>query len=63
MIFKAKIKDSNEWIEGSSLIKEESTGDYVIARDGCIYWIDSWEWNFRESDWEFVDSDTIEIIH
>lgn len=57
--FKAKIKNSNEYITGSSLIKHDDGVEvYVITNE--IQWIDGSEWNCRN--FEFIDITTLEVL-
>jgi hypothetical protein len=64
MKFRAKIiKNSNrlnEFIEGDSLVKETSSGDYVIVVNG-MYWVDGREWS-DDGKWEYIDINTLEMI-
>jgi hypothetical protein len=55
---KTKLKDTNVWIEGNSLVFEGSMNEYVIFKDG-IDWIDGSEWN--AGDWEVIDIETLII--
>lgn len=61
MKFRAKIKGTNEWIEGNSLVEESLSGDYVIMTDG-ISWVDGFEWSVSTKNWEYIDIETLEII-
>lgn len=56
--FKAKIKNSNEYITGSSLMKHNDRDDCYVITDE-IEWIDGSEWNCRN--FEFIDITTLEI--
>ena len=54
--FKAKIKDSEEWIEGNSVVFETSMNEYIIVKYG-MYWVDGGEWTC--SDWNIIDIETL----
>ena len=57
--FKAKIKDREEWIEGTSLI--DTSRGWVIV-DGGMEWIDSNEWRDGYSIWEIIDIETLIVV-
>ena len=56
--FKAKIKNTDKWIEGGSLI--ETSGGYIIV-DGGMEWYDVDEWSSGGSDFNFIDIETLII--
>jgi hypothetical protein len=56
--FKAKIKDSEEWIEGNSLVFETSMYEYIIFKEG-MHWIDGREWEAKG--WDVIDMSTLII--
>jgi hypothetical protein len=56
--FKAKIKDSEAWFEGTSLI--DTSMGWVIL-DGGMEWIDSNEWSDGYSTWSIIDIETLII--
>lgn len=55
--FKAKIKGTQDWIEGDNLIKE-SDGKYIIMK-GELSWYDMCEWNSGNNYWEFIEIETL----
>jgi len=56
--FKAKIKSSEEWFEGTSLV--ETSGGYVIVKGG-MEWYDGSEWSTGISNWVYIDIETLII--
>ena len=58
IIFKAKILNSDQWFEGSSLI--ETSGGYVILKGG-MEWIDGREWSDENHNWNYIDFKTLLI--
>jgi hypothetical protein len=56
--FKAKIKDSEEWIEGYGCVFETSMNEWVIFKEG-IHWCDCTEWCCGS--WEKINIETIII--
>lgn len=56
--FKAKIKDSNIWFEGTSLIKHDK--NYIIMK-GDMKWISNTKWDSADNDWDVIDISTLII--
>ena len=56
--FKAKITNSDKWIEGGSLI--ETSGGYIIVNGG-MEWYDGSEWSSGNSDFNYIDIETLII--
>jgi hypothetical protein len=57
--FKAKIKDREEWFEGTSLI--DTSMGWVLV-DGGMEWIDSNEWSDGYSIWEIINIETLIVV-
>jgi hypothetical protein len=58
MTFKAKIINSDQWTEGTSLI--DTSMGWVIV-DGGMEWIDGNEWSDGYSTWKIIDIETLII--
>ena len=56
--FKAKIVNSDKWIEGGSLI--ETSGGYIIVNGG-MEWYDGSEWSSCGSDFNYINIETLII--
>ena len=56
--FKAKIKDSNIWFEGKSLIKHDK--NYIIMK-GDMKWVSNTKWDSADNDWDVIDISTLII--
>lgn len=56
--FKAKIKDSNIWFEGTSLIKHDK--NYIIMK-GDMKWVSNTKWDSADNDWDVIDISTLII--
>jgi hypothetical protein len=56
--FKAKIKGLDKWTEGSSLV--ETSDGYVIINGG-MEWYDGSEWSSGNSNFTFIDIETLII--
>ena len=56
--FKAKITNSDEWFEGTSLIK--TSEEYAIIKEG-MEWYDGSEWSSGSSSFNFIDIETLVI--
>jgi hypothetical protein len=56
--FKAKTKNTDTWIEGTSLI-ETSEGHVIMS--GNMEWYDGSEWNSGRNSWNFIDIETLII--
>jgi len=56
--FKAKIRNTKHWFEGTSLI--DTSMGWVIV-DGGLEWIDGGEWTDVGSDWSIIDIETLTI--
>lgn len=56
--FKAKIKDSKIWFEGTSLIKH---GENYIIMKGDMEWVSNTKWDSADNDWEVIDISTLII--
>ena len=57
--FKAKIKDSEEWIEGNSVVFETSMYEYIIVKYGMDLSKDGGVWT--AGDWDVIDIETLII--
>ena len=56
--FKAKIVNSDKWIEGGSLI--ETSYGYAIVNGG-MEWYDGSEWSSGNSSFHYIDIETLII--
>jgi hypothetical protein len=56
--FKAKITNSDEWFEGTSLI--ETSYGYAIIKGG-MEWYDGSEWSSGNSSFNYIDIETLII--
>ena len=56
--FKAKIVNSDKWIEGGSLI--ETSGGHIIVNGG-MEWYDGSEWSSGNSGFNYIDIETLII--
>ena len=58
--FKAKIKDSTIWFEGTTLIKHDT--NYIIMK-GDMVWVNNEKWDSGNSDWDVIDISSLIIEH
>jgi hypothetical protein len=56
--FKAKIKDSKIWFDGTSLIKHDE--NYIIMK-GDMEWVSNTKWDSADNDWDVIDISTLII--